>query len=96
MKNIPLVDKKDFDLSQKLVDRLLNTPLEGGILFVGIKVEPEPFTVEPPLPRFHITIGCDTNSDPIGIIEVAKMLLSKEVESESQLRITAIKGKCRK
>lgn len=92
MKTIFITTQKDFDTSIRMMDRLLNTSEDSGILFVGIRIQ-SPCELFP-LPIFHVTIGCENY--PTAVAEYARNLLLTEVTDEKQLEIQAFKGKIKK
>jgi len=88
MKRVFVVKEEELEQAKKLQKKLLSTPNDAGIAFVGIKVQPA--CELQPLPIFKISVGCDKH--PEAVAAYAKYLLREDVIAEHQLQIEAFAG----
>lgn len=88
MKQVFVLDEKDVQLANRLKEKLLASPKDSGILFVGVRAIPA--SLLSPLPVFEIAIGC--SKYPHALIDYAKYILKEDVEKEEQLHVVAFEG----
>ena len=100
MRITPYVTPEEAALSRYMETKLLDAPLESGILFAGVRVEVilsdlrghERFTV------YHVSVGVDRDLiEDVKIVDMmVQSLLKVELPKGSRLSIQALRGQSRK
>lgn len=95
MRPVFFVKDEEADLARVIEKRLLNLPLESGVLFVGVSVDPEEYDVgtKKRTPAvYRIWVGCHRNFDTRTIDALVKHVLKEEIDSGLRVEIQAHRG----
>lgn len=87
MQLIHYVKEEEASLAKKMEAKLLALPLDSGILFASVSVEPSTPSTSA---IYRVWIGCSRSIDPRAIPVVVEVTLHKEV-SEGHVVRTEIK-----
>lgn len=76
MQLVHVVKDEEAKLAREMEQKLLKLPIESGILFAGVSVQPA--TPSSP-PTFRVWIGCSRTVDPRMIPTLVEVTLHSEI-----------------
>lgn len=83
MELIHVVSDEDAKLAKKMEAKLLELPIESGILFAGVSVDPNPVV-------FRVWIGCSRGVDPRAIRLLVSLRLREEVKEGRNIVVESV------
>lgn len=92
MELVHVVKDEEARLARKMEAKLLKLPLDSGVLFAGVSVEPA--TPKSP-PIFRVWIGCSRTVDPRMIPTLVEVTLREEVKAGHEIRTESRMGHIR-
>ena len=83
MAEIPFVRQKHFDIARAMEEKLLDLPIESGLLFAGVSITP---TVMKNDPIYRVWVGCSRNMDEGTVRQLVLMTLRDEMKRGAKIK----------
>lgn len=93
MKTLFLVKQEEGDMARHMETKLLNLPLDSGVLFAGVSVVPSDGT-HPTI--FRVWVGCHRDFDESLMGLVVCHALREEIQQGVQVKVEAHRGLSRR